>query len=338
MSIDGVLAYEYRGDVVENISYGRIAVVDENQKLIGSVGDVTVDTFYRSASKPIQALPVLLHGLEKKYGLNDQEIAIMSGSHAGESFHIKAIEGLLSKSGFAEDDMMMLPSYPVLKKDIDDMISKGLAPRKAIHNCAAKHIALLMLERELAPNPENDYHNYYDISSKAQQEVLKVISEMANYPEDKIKIGIDGCGVSVFALPLVNMAISYMHLAYPQALKNKKLEDAIMKNNKLIHENNLYMRGTGFLCSIFNEDSNIIAKGGAEAVYGFGLKKEKIGVCFKISDGTENNWPFIIAEILKQLKYDNKETIEKILGIKPSYKTNSNNQNIGDIKTAFSLF
>ena len=64
---------EYRGDVVENVHYGSIAIVSSTGETIAYTGDIERQTYMRSASKPIQVLPTLLAGLHKKYNLSEEE-------------------------------------------------------------------------------------------------------------------------------------------------------------------------------------------------------------------------------------------------------------------------
>ncbi|MBO1581817.1 asparaginase [Bacillus sp. XF8] len=64
-----------------------------------------------------------------------------------------------------------------------------------------------------------------------------------------------------------------------------------------------------FNCSALLEDSNIVAKG----VYCFGLKEEKRGFALKVLDGLEDVWSHIVASILEQNHYENKETIVHIM-------------------------
>ncbi len=327
------LIHEYRGDIPENIFYGQITVVNDKKEIIGSVGDPTQYTYYRSAAKPIQTLPILMYNLDKQYGLTSSEVAIMSGSHAGEDYHVTAIESLLKKGGFSEDDLVLPPSYPAYKPAYDHMIKNDLPPRKVIHNCAAKHIALMMLERHLG----GDYRSYANKDSLSQRCVIKVIADMAEVSVDKIKTGIDGCGVLVYALPSRDIAVSELNLACPDRLFDKAMAEAVVQNEQYIHQNPLYMRGTGFPCAIMNLDQNIVAKGGADGVYGFGLKRERIGVFLKIADGSESNWPIIIAEILRQLGYKGEDTFKRLEGLREPFKRNCMGENIGEIKPVFSL-
>jgi len=86
-----ILIKIYRGNLVENIYRGDIAVVDKKGNPIFSVGDNKKITYWRSAAKPIQVMPVIYSGAADKYELTAKEIAIMTLSHSGEEEHIKLI-------------------------------------------------------------------------------------------------------------------------------------------------------------------------------------------------------------------------------------------------------
>ena len=86
------LTEEYRGDLLDLTHEGYVCVVDEAGRVIYHAGDPEAVVYYRSASKPIQALPVIAMGLDEKYGLTEEETTIFSGSHLAESFsqgHLK---------------------------------------------------------------------------------------------------------------------------------------------------------------------------------------------------------------------------------------------------------
>jgi len=328
------LLHEYRGEVLENVYFGRICVVNENRNIIHSVGDPETITYYRSASKPIQALPVLALGLHKKYGFSDREVAIMCGSHMGEKIHLETILSMLEKVGLKEEDFIMLPAYPAATADRRDMVSNKIPPRKALHNCSGKHVATMVLAKELAGSIDG----YWKKDHPAQKEILKYISIFSEYPEDEIKIGIDGCGVPVFAVPLKNMAISFMKLACPDKIEDENLRQCLIYMQKCVNENSVMIRGTDAICDVFNRDKNIIAKGGALGVYCFGMKEERIGAALKMENGPENFWQVATSELLKQLNYKNQDTIKNICEkcVKLSI-LNDNKDIIGEIKTVFKI-
>ena len=105
-----ILVKEYRGDVVENVHYGSIAIVSSTGETIAYTGDIERQTYMRSASKPIQVLPTLLAGLHKKYNLNEEEVTICNSSHWGSNHHIYVLQSIMEKTGLKEEDMIMNPT------------------------------------------------------------------------------------------------------------------------------------------------------------------------------------------------------------------------------------
>lgn len=328
-----MLVEEYRGKVLENTHSGRICVVDENGRVIYGTGDVNALTYYRSASKPFQLLPLIMRALNKKYGLTDEEMTVCSASHAGEEMHIRTLESLMFKTCLREDDMIMLPAWPANEEYRDFLKRTDGEKRRIYHNCSGKHLALMLLQRELTGNVSG----YWKIESPAQQEVLGVVADISDFPSKQTICGLDGCGVPVFAVPLKGIAAAYMKLANPTAAGNENLTAALTYISNCIKKHPYLIRGHGYLCSEINTLDNIVAKGGAEGVYGFGLKRERIGVSFKISDGSESTWPIIIAEILRQLGYED-DAVYTLLGkLKSTVKVNDNGKEIGSYHASFKL-
>lgn len=326
------LISEYRFDPSEDpksatfdlMHYGYVCIVDENANVLYSAGDCEDLVFYRSASKPIQALPVFKYGLDKLYGIEDKESVVMSASHAGEPFHVEAVESILKKGGFSEDILCMKPTHPGSESANEARIRAGIPERKVFHNCSGKHSALLLTQKYLGGVPED----YWKVDTPVFREIADTIGAMAE--TDRMKIGVDGCGVPVFAVGMKNIAISYKNLACPDKIRDEGLQRAAIDNVGRIMRHPEMIRGTDFLCSIMNEDSNIIAKGGANGVYGFGLKEQRLGIAFKFVDGTEAAWPFLIKEILKSLGALKPEHEKRLDILHPTYFVNDNERIVGE--------
>ena len=79
-----ILVEVYRANVLESFHRGAICVVNENNEIIFSKGNVEQICYPRSAMKFIQVLPLLVLGGIEKFGFTLQEIAIMCGSHNAE--------------------------------------------------------------------------------------------------------------------------------------------------------------------------------------------------------------------------------------------------------------
>ena len=134
-----------------------------------------------------------------------------------------------------------------------------------------------------------------------------------------------------------NIATAYKNLACIDTIQDDVLQDAARRFVPRIHEYPHMMRGTGYLCSLINHDANIIVKGGANSVYGIGLKKERIGISFKIKDGTEAVWPLIIREIFRQIGYYNADTDKMLVSLNNGVTVNDNDTPVGEVKTVFTL-
>ena len=332
MSTSVPLVHEYRGDTLDLIHFGHIAIVDERSQIIYKAGDPYATVFYRSSSKPIQALPTISRGLDKEYGLTDEETAIFAASHSGEDFHVVALESILSKAGFSEEMLIMKPARPSNVKANEERITRGLPKRKLYHNCSGKHAALMLLQRKLGGKTGD----YWKLDSPAQLEVIETIKKLSE--TDHVEIGVDGCGVPVFAVGLKHIAISFKNLVRPGMIRDEALGRAAERFIPRIHRYPLMIVGTGSVCSYLNYDPNILAKGGANGVYGLALKNEGIGVAFKVTDGTESAWPLIIMDILRGLGHLSPETEKRLEGLSPAVILNDNETVVGRRETVFRGF
>src|SRR5512141_2670147 len=72
-----------RGQIVESVHFGSIAVVDSNGKMIASYGDPQMVAFLRSSAKPFQVLPFVERGGMEYFGFTPRELALSCASHEG---------------------------------------------------------------------------------------------------------------------------------------------------------------------------------------------------------------------------------------------------------------
>lgn len=331
--MDEILVEEYRGDILECIHRGHICGVGDDGEVKYSIGDPEFLTYLRSSAKPIQAIPIVKRGIDRKYDFTDKEITVLTGSHRAQTFHVKAIESIMKKVGIDEEELICLPTYPLSQAAREELLHNNMPKRRIYHNCSGKHMGILTLCKSLGYSTED----YWDINNPAQQEILNYISIISDYPRESIKIGTDGCGVPVFAMPLKYLAKAYMRMACPDLIEDKEVRAAIEKITGLMNENNEMVSGTDLICSLLLMDKNIVAKGGAKGVYCFGLKEERLGFAIKVMDGSEEEWPFIVASILEQIGYKNKETIERLYKVFPLDVKNDNNKIVGYSEIKFKL-
>ncbi|SEO82728.1 asparaginase [Paenibacillus sp. OV219] len=333
MKMSDVLVEESRGEIVENVHRGRICGVNDKGEVVYLVGDIEQPTFFRSSAKPLQALPAVARGVQEQFGLTDAELALMAASHRGESFHIEALESLSRKIGLVEDNLVCLPTYPLSPEERDSLFKDDNPKRRIYHNCSGKHFGIMALCKMLGVGTDD----YWEKEHPAQQEILQTVSVLADYPIEHIQLGVDGCGVPVFALPLKNIATAYMKLACPDLIEDASLRAAVQRLTEAMNAEPQMIGGSNQICSTLLRDSNIVAKGGAMGVYCFGLKEERLGFALKVSDGSQDEWPLIVATILQQIGYRKQETIDSMLQLAVQKVMNDNNRIVGENKAVFRL-
>lgn len=54
-------------------------------------------------------------------------------------------------------------------------------------------------------------------------------------------------------------------------------------------------------------------------------------------NGSEDVWPNIVASILEQIDYKNKETIQRLRALRPPIIRNAAGSEVGEIRESFSL-
>lgn len=328
-----LLLEEYRGNLLENEHRGVICGVDASGRIKYAVGDPEQFTYFRSSAKPIQAIPAIRRAVDAQFGLTEREIVLFTASHRGEPFHVETVESLLGKLGLKEEQLLCSPTYPNNPDAKLELHQRGSPPRRVYHNCAGKHLGIMALCKSMGVSVER----YWELDHPVQQAILETIALIAEYPPELIRVGVDGCGVPVFALPLHKLANAYVRLACPYLIEDQSVREAVVKITGLMNKHNEIVTGTKFICSTLLEDENIIAKGGAKGVYCFGLKQERLAFALKIMDGTEEGWPLIIASILEQIGYTNKRTINSLYGLAGKEIWNDNKELVGHHRVVFQL-
>ena len=289
-----------RGDLEECTHRGDIAVVDVSGRLIWHWGDPERVTYMRSAAKPIQVLPVIESGAAEAFGLTEREIAVMCGSHNGEDMHVEAVEGILRKIGLAEDALGCGTHEPLCRKQAASLIRQGRQPTSIFNNCSGKHSGMLALASYLGLSRDA----YWSKTHPVQSAMKKVVSEMTDYPEERIILGIDGCGVPVFGLPLKNMAGAYARLADPSGLSEprRKAVEYVMRSMARHPE---MVAGTGRLCTdlIRATGGRVIGKLGADGVYCVAVRDHGVGIAMKVEDGNLRAIPPVVITLLDEMGY-----------------------------------
>lgn len=278
-----------RGGITESIHFGAMAVVDARGKLIASHGNANLVTFLRSSAKPFQALPFVERDGVEHFGLTDRELALICSSHSGTNEHLKVLVGIQKKVGISESDLRC-GSHPVSDEPTRDaMILRGEQPSPNRHNCSGKHSGMLAHAR-MRSLP---LAGYIDPAHEIQKSILAAFADMCEMKQEDVIVGIDGCSVPTFGVPLFNAANALAKLCDPNLLDSKRA-DSCNKITAAMTGNADMVAGPGrFDTHLMAAGKGLIlCKGGAEGYQAIGLMpgalgagSPAMGIAFKISDG-----------------------------------------------------
>ncbi|MEK6256345.1 MAG: asparaginase, partial [Chloroflexota bacterium] len=194
-----------RGDTIESIHYGAIAVVNSDGELVASFGDPQTTTFTRSSAKPFQSLPFIEALGHEHFALSQEEIALICASHSGTDAHVAIAESIQGKVGIDKTQLLCGTHQPYDKAARKALLERGESPSVNHHDCSGKHSGMLAYAKMQSWPTES----YIERDHPIQKAILKAVAEMSVLPEAQIKIGIDGCSAPNFAMPLYNAALAY---------------------------------------------------------------------------------------------------------------------------------
>jgi L-asparaginase II len=276
---DAPLAAVTRGALVESVHRGRLAICDPEGTVLEAVGDPEAYIYARSSAKPFQALSLVLSGAADAFGLTDRELAVTCASHNAEEPHLAAVRSILEKSSLTEDDLQSGAHLPLYEPEADELIRSGEEPRPIHGNCSGKHAGMLAV----CVHEGFDTATYRDTAHPLQRRILGHIAEVCGLREDEVLVAGDNCGVPAFALPLRSFATGLARVATGNDLPDK-LAGAALCIRDAMRDHPFMVAGTGRLDTELMDSTDLLVKGGAEAVLAAG-SQEGWGMALKISDG-----------------------------------------------------
>ncbi len=321
-----------RGPIVESSHRGVVALVDVKGNVVAKLGLPAGKTYIRSSAKPIQVLPLLILGAAEKYNLTDRELALMCASHNGEEIHVETARGILEKVGLTEMDLECGTHLPYDKESARKLMARGEEISPLYSNCSGKHAGMLLLCQHMGWPTKG----YVKAEHPLQQLMHETIAEIAEMNREEVDIGIDGCGVVVFGLPVEKMAFLFARLANPESLPSSYQEAALRVTQAM--ENEPYMvAGRGRLCTELMQATSgkLVGKGGAEGVYCIGLHGRDQGLAVKIEDGNSRGLGTIIYHILDALEVLTEEEKEELKRYRLPVIKNRRGDEVGNLRTCF---
>ncbi|HEY5058652.1 MAG TPA: asparaginase [Gaiellaceae bacterium] len=294
--MDAIVVEVRRNGVVE--ARHRVhAVAVRGGAVVAAAGDASLICFMRSASKPLQALPLA----RARHDLDVRDLAIASASHRATPEQIAAVRALLAKAPAQEDELEL-------------GLQEGRPPERIFNNCSGKHAGMLALCRARGWPAAG-----YRLPEHPVQQACRISHlEAAEVGEGELATATDGCGVVTYALPLERMAHAYSRLEGLPA--GARIADAMRAHPELVGGPD----GADF--HLMQAAPGWFAKGGAEGLF-CAAGPDGLAVALKCEDGSSRPLEPALASFLRPLGVDPD-------GLGGSPLTNSRGERVGEIVVA----
>ncbi|MBV1929667.1 MAG: asparaginase [Gammaproteobacteria bacterium] len=290
-----ILAEVTRGGVVESRHRGSLAVVDTKGRTVLSLGDIETPVFPRSAIKALQAVASFETGAIEKFGLNNAEIAIACASHTGESAHVNTAAGILKKAGLGHNDLECGSHWPTLETAHNELAGNGDTPSDLHNNCSGKHANMLVS----AVCQGLETRGYIQPDHAVQRRVKDVLESFCETSLNDAPMGIDGCSVPNWAMPLEKLAYGFARFGTGYGLDRDRVK-LCEKIRVAVVEHPFMVAGTGRFCTRIMEQlgASAFVKTGAEGVFCASLPELGLGVALKIDDGAKRASELVMAQLI----------------------------------------
>jgi L-asparaginase II len=268
---------------------------------VARLGDPTVATFVRSAAKPFQAIPLLLAGGAERFGLSGADLALICASHSGAPEHVARAASLLERGGFTVDDLLCGAHPPLDRAVARRLRASGEAPTPLHNNCSGKHAGMLLACRLLGLPPAG----YTGPDHPLQQLILDQVVRLCGVFREEVGLGVDGCSVPAYRLPLAAAARGYAALADPRAAGlPEDVARAVERIVAAMTGEPEMVAGPGRFTTrlIAASGGRLLGKEGAEGFYGVAVRGPvALGLTLKIADGGERCRDGVVLDLLRAL-------------------------------------
>lgn len=287
-----LLVESTRGSLVESSHSVSVIVLDHSGAQVAAAGDPDQLTFWRSAAKPFQLLPLLESGGVSHYRLDQEMVALACGSHNAEPGHRRVALRWLERAGVSESALHCGGHPSLWPKLAEEMIREQVTPTPLWSNCSGKHAAFLA-QALLHQWP---IEGYCERDHPVQQRVAESISRWTDLPSDQLHWGVDGCTAPAVALPLRAMARAWVALGCSTAAAPTLIREAMIAHPEMVG-------GSERLDTALMKawSGKLIAKIGADGVYSAALPGLGLGLALKVSDGDMHSASLALVEVLRSL-------------------------------------
>jgi len=287
-----------RGEIVESRHEVAACFADARGNVTMATGDVERPVYLRSSAKPFIAAAVVASGAAERFGFGAKEIAVACASHNGEPFHVEAVRGMLARIGLDVASLHCGAHAPSYEPAALALAAVGEAPSALHNNCSGKHAAILAMCVHLGLDPAT----YLEATHPAQRRILEFCARLAGEEAGALPLGIDGCGIPVYATSLRRAAQSFARFATLDAVSDDDARALEIVRGAMQAEPR-YVGGTERFDTALIEVTagRIVGKAGAEGVHADALLREGLGLALKVADGARRAASPAAIELLREV-------------------------------------
>lgn len=290
------LAEVVRGNAVESVHFGSVAVVDRAGNVTHAAGDPYALTFTRSALKPLQALPFVAGDGVARFGFSKAQLALICASHSGEPRHVEAVADMLARCGLSQEALQCGTHAPGFYE------ARGELPppppySPLAHNCSGKHAGMLAwcVQHGEAVN------DYLAIDHPLQAAIREAVSVFTGVAAHRLVTGIDGCSAPNYAVPLAALAAAFARLVTATDNADYGRAARAIAEAMTAHPEMVSGEFRSDLALMHAGRGDWVTKIGAEGVQAIGIRSAGLGIAIKVADGQKRGlYPAIVA-VLSQL-------------------------------------
>lgn len=318
-----------RGDRVESVHHVAACAVDARGALQYSAGDIDLPVYLRSTAKPFIAAAAVEGGVDKAFGLDAREIAVMAASHCGEPIHVQAVRSILRKIGMDVSALQCGTHWPYDEASAGALRRAGEQPSALHNNCSGKHAGILALCKVLGADPAT----YLSAENPAERRILEFCARLSDDDPATWPLAVDGCGIPVYATSLRNAARSFARLAtFGETRESDAQALRVVRAAMLAYPQ--YVAGTGQLDTelMIAGDGTIVSKAGAEGVHGVAATGGGLGYVSKVLDGNSRARGVSTIAVLARLGVLDERRIERLARFARPKVYNRAGHTVGEIR------
>ncbi|OGO56253.1 MAG: hypothetical protein A2V85_09425 [Chloroflexi bacterium RBG_16_72_14] len=293
-----VLVRQVRNGLVESVHRGDVVEVDATGRVLRVLGDPDRMVNLRSTVKPFGLMALLRAGGQREFDLVPEELAVMASSHSGEDVHVRTIQAMYRRIGIAQGLLACgTEGMPLDPLTASRLARDGERPGPLRHMCSGQHSVFILL----AKLGGWELETYWQAEHPAHVAYQEAVAAAWNVAPNRLRTGIDGCGVLTYAFPLREVARAYAILADPSALPAGDPRAALERHYLTVRDAMLahpeLVAGTRdrLDTSLMKAASGrLVSKSGMEALRGIGILRgprangtevPASGMALKIEDG-----------------------------------------------------